>query len=88
MQLCRGEIIEGLRRAFRFEIIGRRRHDRLERRGETDGDHILRDHAAKPHAGVEPARDNVGQRVVAGNLDNEIGIAPGKRCKNWRDGER
>ena len=82
------EIADRLRRALRFDIARRGDHDRLERRGEADRDHVLRDHAAETHAGVETAGDNIGQGVVAGDLDDKIGIAPGEFRQHRRDRDR
>jgi len=83
-----GEIVDRPGLAFGCDIAWRRRHNRLEPRGEANRHHVLRDHAAKAHAGVETAGDDIGQRVVAGDFNDEIGIAPGERRHDRRDGDR
>ena len=53
-------------------------------RTDTHGDHVLLQAFAKTHAGIEATLDHVGETVLDGNVENDIGIGQRKGGKLGR----
>ncbi len=63
------------------EIRGSADHRHARIGPDAHGDHVLRHLLAVPHAGIETLRDDIGQAVVADDLDLDVRIRAQKLCK-------